>query len=298
MIQRAAPRYETVEIPIEKLLLFTTLRRKGSPEGTSLLRRAYVAWYRKKRIEEAEAIGIERELAGLPMFTAPYGWFLSGASSAEKELLSALKRIARRIRTDQESCVVIPAIYDANNNQTLRFELISTGGRRAVDTGPAKEYYSRHIAMSILADVILLGHEKVGSFALASSKTNLFAAGLNALLDDIESVFNRHLIPRLMVLNGMPAERAPMIRHGDVETPDLDVLGDYVSKLAGAGMPLFPTDDGELERELLRAANLPQGIADLAPDMFAQKEEMRAAAAENLASGGGFGGGDDDEGDG
>ena len=296
MIQRAAPRYLSVEIPIEKLLLFTVLRRKGSPEGTSMLRRAYVAWYRKKRIEEAESIGIERELAGLPMFTAPYAWFLSGASSAEKELLSALKRIARRIRTDQESCVVIPAIYDANNNQTLRFELISTGGRRAVDTGPAKEYYSRHIAMSILADVILLGHEKVGSFALASSKTNLFSAGLNAMLDDVEGTINRHLIPRLMTLNGMDPARAPSIRHGDVETPDLQVLGDYVAKLAGAGMPLFPTDDGELERELLRAANLPQSIADLAPDMFAQKEEMRAAAAAGLAMVG-QASDDDDDGD-
>jgi hypothetical protein len=85
-----------------------------------------------------------------------------------------------------------------------------------------------------------------------------------------------------------------MVKHGDVETPDLDVLGEYVSRLAGAGMPLFPTDDGELERELLRAANLPQGIADLAPDMFAQKEEMRAAAAENLAS---MGSGSDDDDD-
>lgn len=257
LIQRAPPRYETVEIPIQKLLLFTTLRRKNSPEGTSLLRRAYVAWYRKKRIEEAEAIGIERELAGLPLIIAPHNWFLSGATDEEKALLDAVKRIGRRIRTDEESCVVLPAIYDTNGNQLLTFELVNSGGRRAVETGPAKEYYSRQIAMSILADVILIGHEQVGSYALSSTKSNLFAAGLNALLDDIEATINRHLIPRLMALNGLPPEQAPMLRHGDVETPDLAVLGEYVAKLAGSGMQLFPTEDGELEKELLRVASLP-----------------------------------------
>lgn len=167
MIQRPAPSFNEFRIPVEKLLLFTVLQRKGSPEGTSLLRRAYAAWFRKKRIEEIEAIGIERELAGLPMFMTPAQWWLPDAPASDKALLDEVKEIGRRVRADEQACVVLPSIYDEESNQLLKFELVSTGGRRAIDTAPAKEYYSRQMAMSVLMDVFLMGHEKIGSFALA-----------------------------------------------------------------------------------------------------------------------------------
>lgn len=285
MTQYAAPDFQRRTIPAEKLLLFAVLQRKGNPEGTSLLRRAFIPYYRKKHIESVEAIGIERELAGLPMFHAPSEWFLSDASAEAKAQLAYIKKVARRIKTDEQGGLVIPAMYDGEGNKLLTFELVSAGGQRAIDTGPAKEYYSRHMAMSILADVILIGHEKVGSFALSSSKTNLFATGLGALLDNIEEVVNRALIPRLLDLNGRDPAKAPIIRHGDVETPDLESIGEYVSKLAGAGFDLFPTEDGELERVLLRAANLPENIAEHASDRFRERQEMQDAAREALANG-------------
>jgi hypothetical protein len=132
----------------------------------------------------------------------------------------------------------------------------------------------------------MIGHESVGSYALSSSKTELFAAGIGALLDDIQETMNRSLLPRLMVLNGMDPLESPLLKHGDVETPDLTALGDYVQKLSGAGMMLFPSSDGELERELLRAADLPSGaVADAAVDFYDARTEMRDAAAAALAAG-------------
>jgi hypothetical protein len=54
-------------------MLFRTKSRKGSPEGKSILRNAYRSWYFKRRIQEIEGIGIERDLAGFPTLTAPEG---------------------------------------------------------------------------------------------------------------------------------------------------------------------------------------------------------------------------------
>lgn len=258
MVQRPPPTFETLAIPIEKMLLFRMRGRKNNPEGTSLLRGAYRPWYFKKRIEEIEAIGIERDLAGLPMALVPPHLLHEDASSTDKNLLTEIKRIVRNVRRDEQEGLVFPLTYDENGNLVYDFKLLSTGGKRQFDTSAVVERYDRRIAMTLLADVILIGHEKVGSFALASSKTNLFAAGLGALLDDIQGVLNRHLVPRLMRLNGFRVTQHPEFRHGDIESVDLEALGDYVQKLAGAGFPLFPTDDGELERELLRAANLPE----------------------------------------
>jgi len=267
-------------IPAEKLLLFTVLQRKGNPEGTSLLRRCFIPYYRKKKIEEVEGIGIERELNGLPVMHVPSEWFLTTASAEEQALLAYAKKIVKRVKVDEQNGLVLPMFLDDAGNQLLKFELLSAGGRRAIDTGPVKEYYSRQMAMSILMDVIMVGHEQVGSFALASSKTSLMGISIGALLDSIETVINRDLIPRLMTLNGLPPEMSPRLKHGDIETPDLEVLGTFMNNLTAAGFQLFPTESGELERMLLRAANLPDDIAEKAPERFAEAEEQRAAMAE------------------
>jgi hypothetical protein len=260
MVQRTATQgFKTVEIPIEKLVLFTVGQRKGSPEGTSLLRRAFTAWYRKKRVEEVEHIGIERGLAGLPVFYVPAHWMNADAGSADKASFDEIKKIGRRIRSDDQACIVLPSMFDKEGHKLVTFELAGTSGQqRGIDSGKTKEYYSRQAAMTMLADVILIGHEKVGSHALASSKTTLFAAGIGALLGDMVDTLNRHLVPRLMRLNGLPTDaRMPQFRHGDIESIDLAELGEWINKLSGAGMAIFPTEDGKLERELMRLANLP-----------------------------------------
>jgi hypothetical protein len=61
----------SVLIPIEKSLLFRTKSHKGNPEGRSLLRNGYRSWYLLKRLEEIEAIGFERNLAGMPILQVP-----------------------------------------------------------------------------------------------------------------------------------------------------------------------------------------------------------------------------------
>lgn len=71
--------HEMDRIPMSKAMLFRTESVKDNPEGRSILRNAYRSWYFKRRIQEIEAIGIERDLAGLPVIHAPerLRWSLS-----------------------------------------------------------------------------------------------------------------------------------------------------------------------------------------------------------------------------
>lgn len=87
------------------------------------------------------------------------------------------------------------------------------------------------------------------------------------VLDAIASVFNRFAIPRLMALNSFPdAGGTPRLVHGDVESIDIDKLGDYVVKLFQAGIDLT---DEPTERFLRLSAGLPEreddgdGIGDV-----------------------------------
>lgn len=231
-IQTPPPDYKQRNIPFTKALHFRPWGHKNNPEGASILRRAYEVWYYKKSLMRIEAIGIERDLAGYPVLYGPKGE--NGAVD------TAAENIIQNIRRDEQEGAYLPSARDEKGNRVWELLLLSTGGQRQYDTNAILQRYDTRIAQTMLADFILIGHEKVGSFALSSDKTHLFSVALGAWLDAICAVFNRTAIPRLLALNGIPLEQAPKLMHGDVETVNLLEFGDFISQLAGAGMPLFP----------------------------------------------------------
>ncbi len=248
LIQVAAPDFKQVFIPIQKSLLFRTSTHKNNPEGFSLLRRAYRSWFFKKRIEEIEGIGIERDLAGLPQLIPPEGVDLFNPNDASAvALLNRAEKLVRNIRRDEQEGIVMPHGWEV--------KLLSTGGRRQFDTNAIIGRYDQRIAMSVMADFILLGHEKVGSFALSDSKTHLFSVALGSFLDSVAEVINSHAIPQLLRMNGEPAESSPELVHGDVEDADLTAIGDFITKLTQAGIDL---SDDAMEAHLRQVANFPE----------------------------------------
>jgi hypothetical protein len=250
--------FHRIEIPAAKFVHFKTRERRG-PEGISTLRNAYRPWVFKKRHEELEAIGLERDLAGLPVAGVPPELMSPTATAAQQTLLTDIKKIVRGIKVNEQMGVVFPLDYDQNGNKRYTLELLSAGGggtaARAKGSDVAIRRYKQDIAMTVLADFILLGHEKVGSFALSSSKTEIFASAMGAWLDTIADTLNEQAVPRLFTLNGIDGPY-PRIVHGDIETPDLDALSNYILRLANAGAITVP--DEKLERHLRRAASLPE----------------------------------------
>jgi hypothetical protein len=250
MIQCAPPDFGMVFIPIEKSLHFKTRSRKANPEGRSLLRNAYRSWYFKRRIQEIEGIGIERDLAGLPYITPAEGVeFFDENGHKTSEIIEA-EKIVRSVRRDEREGVVLPFGWECT--------LLSTGGRRQFDTNHIIERYDNRRAMTILADFVLLGHEKVGSFALSSDKTELFGIAMGTYLNLICEVFNNTAIPRLIDLNGEAFKGItgyPELIHGDIETQDLAKLGAFVKDMISVGA-IMP--DENMEDYLRMAADLPE----------------------------------------
>jgi hypothetical protein len=273
--QYAIPRNNLVYIPIEKALLFRTTTYKNSPEGRSILRNAYRPWYFKKRIEEIEAIGVERDLAGLPIAYVDPAILSPDAAAGDVAMRTSIEKLVKNVRRDQQEGVVFPRVYDQNNNLVYEFQLLASAGTRQFPTDPIIRRYAEHIAMTVLADFVLLGHKDVGSYALSSDKTNIFSLSLGSLLKTIAGVINRHAIPRLLEVNGMELEDHPEIVPGDIEQPDLTQLSDFISKLSAAGVPFFP--DPELEKYLRAAAKLPE----MTDEDLAHREEMAELARQN-----------------
>jgi hypothetical protein len=249
-----------VFLPIEKMLLFRTTAERNNPEGRSILRNAYTSWFYKTKIQNFEAMGVERDLVGLPVVTAPSRIMSRDAEEDDKRQYAALKSLVTSIRRDKKEGVVLPSDRDQSGNLLYELKLLSTGGSRTFDTSKIIDRYDRAIATSVLADFIFLGQQAVGSFALSSDKTALFATAIGAFMKIIADTFNRHLLPRLWQLNGFDPSLMPTIKAGDLENQNIAEVADFISKLSSAGMTVFP--DRELENRLRQMAGLPEAPED------------------------------------
>lgn len=272
--QQAPPDYTPIFLPRAKALHLMPRSSKMNPEGRSILRNAYRPWFFKTRMEEIEAIGIERDLAGLPVAFLPVEYLLDTATADEKSLVQSLRTFVTQVRRDKTEGGLFPMEYDANGKLKFDFRLMATGGARQFNTNDVVTRYDQRIAMTVLADFILLGTQEVGSWALSSDKTNLFSQAIGTWLNVIADEMNNRAIPDLFFANAMPMDKLPRFAFGDIETPPLSEIADYVSKLSGANFPLFPNP--ELEDHLMELASFPE-ITD---DVRAMQEEQKQAEME------------------
>ena len=259
MVQSAPPNYTQVLIPIDKALHFTTKSVKANPEGRSILRSAYRAWYFVKRIEEIEGIGIERDLAGFPTLTAPEDVDIWDDSDQDmKRMLARAQSIVSGIRRDEREGLVLPNGW--------QLQLLTSGSRRQFDTNQIIDRYHKEIATSVLADFVLLGQNSVGSFALADNKTAMFALAVGTYLDTICEAFNNQGIRRLIDINGHAFDGItdyPKMTHTDIEKPDLTAFANFLKGMIDAGVI---TPDPELERYVRQTGGLPEKVATEQPD--------------------------------
>lgn len=257
MVQMAPPQYKSVVIPIEKSLLFRVSTAKGNPEGRSFLRNAYRPWYMKKRLEEIEGIGAERDLAGLPMARVPSDYLSAAKGTDKNKMLDAFKVMVRSVRRNEQDGIIIPRMIDPDTKQDMfDFSLLSSGGSRQFDINSIIRRYEERILMTVLADFILVGHQSVGSYSLHTDKSGLFRLGVQSVANSIADVFNRYAIPRLFEVNGWRLDELPQLVAGDIDPPDLTQLSSFMGQLANAGVNWFP--DPELEKFLRDAARLPK----------------------------------------
>ena len=113
-------------------------------------------------------------------------------------------------------------------------EFVSLLQRDKFDTTEIIGRYENRMATSVLADLVMMGQDKVGSYALSATKKDLFAASLGAYLDIISSVINTQLTPVLWDLNGFKGD-PPRLCHGTIETIDLQTIGTFINMIGRVG---------------------------------------------------------------
>lgn len=265
--QMSPPFYRPAFIPIDKLILYRTRVERGNPEGRSMLRQAWIPYYYAKHIQQIEAIGVERDLAGLPHIEMPEGADTADTTTSD---FGKAQQLVRNVRNDEQAGIVTPFGW--------KFELVSTGGSRQFDTDKIIRRYESRMLMSVLAQFLQLGQDGVGSLALSKDQTDLFNMSVNSIADIISETFTKYAIPRLLKLNGYDAEGV-RLEHTIAGDVDVAMLSDVLQKVGG-----MVTWDAEDEVWLRQIIGLPERSAEELEESGEEEEAPRRETASQIVS--------------
>ena len=221
-----------LEIPRKKFMLFRHNVERNNPEGTSPLKACYIPWKYKSQIEEYQSAGISRDLGGLPVIKLPPEYMSKDAPEDKKAVYEYYKNVIRNLHANEQAGLILPKYVDeVTKADMFEFELVSVNGGKMYDTVAIINSYENKILMTYLADVLKLGQDASGSFALSDNKTNLLAVGIKSVIEEILQEFNKDLIPQTLVMNGWKRSNdMPKITIDDFDERDLDDLGKFIQR--------------------------------------------------------------------
>lgn len=239
-------------LPRSKFLLFKYDDDNGSPEGRSPLLNAYVPWKYKTQIEEYEAVGVSRDLVGMPKIGLPPDYLDENAEPEKKAFVEYCKRVINDMIANDRAGIIWPRFIDPETKEDIfEFSLVSRQGAKAYDTGEIIERYSKQIMMAFMSDVIAMGNSKYGSFSLADNKTSLLAMSVEILLKQIQDVINKDLVPQTYALNQWNDEQMVEIGFSDIETPDIEAIAKFIQQVVAVGAMEVDKASSDYLRSLL-----------------------------------------------
>lgn len=237
-----------ITIPVDRLVAYVNEREGGNWLGMSLLRNAYKNWLLKDRMLRAQALTIERNGLGVPVYTgAPLPAIatlsLDEARTHQESESAAGLAIAKGFRAGDAAGASIP------NGASLELKGV-TGD--LPDTDKPIRYHDEQIARAVLAHFLNLGTE-TGSWALGTTFADFFTGSLNAVAMHIQDVTQQHVVEDLVDLNWGTSEPAPRLVFEPIGAK-LPATAEAIKALIDA-RAIEP--DAELEAYLRTAYRLP-----------------------------------------
>ncbi len=245
-----------LDIPINRLVVYTRNKRPGRWEGRSVLRSSYKHWLLKNELLKIEVAVARRNGMGVPVGTA--------SKPNDPAEVKAMQRIASGFRGGLHSGVGLAA------GQSLT--LLGVQGNLP-DIRASIEYHDKAIALSGLAHFLNL--DRGGSYALASVQERPFVQALNAAALAYAEIAQGHIIEDLIDLNFGVDARCPRLVFSPIGSQQ-DSTAASLKMLVEAGL-LAP--DLRIERALRQVLDLPAKPEEGDPDAEPPRGQTAALPA-------------------
>ncbi len=232
------------EIPLNRCVHVTFRGRKGNPEGKAICDSLYEPYRFLKNFKVMEAIGVERDVGGMPIAKLP----LEGDISDDD--ITAIEKALKGMRNDEAMYLVAPGGVEVSPYG---------GGSKMYDVGAIIERYEKAILGRLFAQFLKLGMDNVGTQALVQGSQDFFMLALGSIQESIQEAWNQQLVPYIFSFNtfgGMT--ELPTIEFSQPGKKDMVAL--LTTLNTAFGMKLYtPTDlDEEYIREEMDLPELPE----------------------------------------
>lgn len=268
-IQRPAPTYQLLTIPLKKCIHTIADDSDGSPEGRGALRPMYRYWYMVTQFELLAGIGLERGV-GFPVFQRTETQPPIQLTTEQEDELAAQ---AAAIRQNEQAYVLLPP------GITFRFEPMP--GVEASSYLAFIQNFRIWMLSTSLAEFIALGTGDTGSFALGKSKIDLFLKALTGFQNKLCDTINRQAIPQLMKYNGWgDLDEYPKISLPAVREYDLNMIANFAKTLHDIDS-FHPTAEDEMWfRKISDLVDIPlEDLEDLHEEDAAKAKAMQKQVA-------------------
>lgn len=271
-----------VEIPMDRCLHFKAGGAAAGPHGESILRAAFASWDAIVKFEYIEAVGMERELAGMPVALVP-ARFLNPKTDDDRATVDLVQKMLKDVRSGKGSGVVFPLEYDDKGHALWEFKLLASGGARQFNTSDVINRRTAQMTMAMLADFLMLGHQTSGSYALSTDKTKMFETAITSWLDYLADVVNHQGVIRLLRLNGMDLRLAPKLVPGSLAEADLGATAAAFTALWPAIQTLDREDQLAVYNHVATEFGWPEAVNTEAEEDQPQPPTAEETAAQGIA---------------
>ena len=232
--------FESVEIPVDRLTVFTFNKEGANFFGRSMLRPAYMHWYIKHQLYRIDAIAGERNGLGVPTIE-------QGPNTSKEDRLAAQAWVTQ-LAAHEKTGLALPAGW--------KFSLQGVQGQ-VRDLFNSIEHHNIEISRTALAFFMNLGQssKSSGNRALGQEMTDFFFLAVQATADQIARTITATSVRRLVDYNWDGVERYPTLTVSNLRARDLDTTLTALSQLATANVVApYP----ELAQHIARELGLPQ----------------------------------------
>lgn len=245
-------------IPAWKLMNYRTSTHLDSPYGRPLLVNAWKVWKLKNKVQESEAVGIERDLCGLPVFKMPIedmekaGEVNPTTGEPTPEAMVARKRIQMMIKAVKDmrfghgDGLIYPSDTYAEDNEGDRtakyaFDLVTTAGQRSIDARTVARDHDRAIARVAGMQFLHLGDRSSGSYGLSDDQSSLAIRSFMTLAVKIATEWNRKPLPLVWTINAFDRRYMPALVPSEINKEGLTAIGTFLRGI-GAAVGLWNGD--------------------------------------------------------
>lgn len=274
IVQRSPQDGSELIIPRWKMVYLKDDTLSDSPDGMGWFRHLVEPSQRLKEYLTLEKIGLERDLAGVPVGRAPLAAInkLVNAGTLSKEdanrIVQGLKDFVKMEVKKQNTGIVLDSqtfenqTSDGTNYSNVKqwdVELLKSDAGSMQELGDAIHRINVEMARIIGTEILYIGSDGKGSMALSKDKSNNLFLNVNGTLDEMTEAFTKDVIGPLWRMNGLPPELMPHFTHEDIAVRDAEQISITLRNLASSGAILEPNDPAINDlRDMLGISRAPE----------------------------------------